>query len=308
MFYLMGRSLWFGAVSSQRAFAGVVVSVRDEGTPSLPPFAPNSILALEDVLFVASPLMLDFAGTGVMEESVAATVAALPRCDDGCGIAQRGLCPPCFQYVGCGLFPLGSDQPLVAATDFAFLVSFVGLSRVTDFLGSVVFAGLLELGTGLFISCRVKGTKENAKVQESCLKAVFDFFPQVIREGAAACIAITGFLPSAAACRMPAAAFLGLASMVEMKFRAAAAFEGTLTFFGCSQSCLSVPFSSWFFEKELQLALRSQCPSLRQLHVGCLQPRSWVWPPLSKGAKQQLRPKALSHSHGCSYSCLSVPF
>ena len=83
MFYLMGRSLWFGAVSSQRAFAGVIVSVRDEGTPSLPPFAPNSILALEDVLFVASPLMLDFAGTGVMEESVAATVAALPRCDDG---------------------------------------------------------------------------------------------------------------------------------------------------------------------------------------------------------------------------------
>ena len=230
MFYLMGRSLLFGAVSSQRAFAGVVVSVRDEGAPSLPPFAPNSFLALEDVLFVASPLMLDFAGPGVMEQSVAATVAALPRCDDGCGIAQRGLCPPCFQYVGCGLFPLGSDLPLVAATDFAFLVSFVGLSRVTDFLGSVVFAGLLELGTGLFISCRVKGTKENAKVQESCLKAVFDFFPQVIREGAAACMAITGFLPSAAACRMPAAAFLDLASMVEIKFRAAAAFEGTPTF------------------------------------------------------------------------------
>ena len=40
MLYSMGRSLWFGAVSSQRAFAGVVVSVRDEGTPSLPSFAP----------------------------------------------------------------------------------------------------------------------------------------------------------------------------------------------------------------------------------------------------------------------------
>ena len=87
-----------------------------------------------------------------------------------------------FSMLGCGLFPLGSDLPLVAATDFAFLVSFVGLSHVTDFLCSVVFAGLLEWGAGLFISCRVKGTKENAKVQESCLKAVFDFFPQVIRE------------------------------------------------------------------------------------------------------------------------------
>ena len=127
------------------------------------------------------------------------------------------------------IFPLGSDPPLVAAPDFAFLVSFVGLSHVTDFLGSVVFAGLLEWGAGLFISCRVKGTKEIAKVQESCLKAGFDFSPQVIREGAAACIAITGFLPAAAACRLPAAAFLGLASMVE-GFRAAAAFEGTLAF------------------------------------------------------------------------------
>ena len=225
----MGRSLWFGAVSSQRAFAGVVVSVRDEGTPSLPPFAPNSILALEYELFVASPLTPNFAGTGVMEESVAATVAALHRCDDGCGVAQRGLCPPCFQYVGCGLFPLGSDLRLVAAPDFALLVSFVGLSHVTDFLGSVVFAGLLEWGAGLFISCRVKGTKENAKVQESCLKAVFHISPQVIREGAAACIAFTGFLPAAAACRMSAAAFLGLASIVE-GIRAAAASEGTLTF------------------------------------------------------------------------------
>ena len=142
MLYLMGRSLWFGAVSSQRAFVGVV-SVRDEGvTPSLPSFAPNSILALEIELFVASPLMPSFAGTGAMEEeSTAAIVAALLRCDEGCGIAQPGLCPPCFQYVGCGLFPLGSDPPLVAAPDFAFLVSFDGLSHVTDFLGSVVFAG-----------------------------------------------------------------------------------------------------------------------------------------------------------------------
>ena len=223
----MGPSLWFGAVSSQRAFAGVVVSVRDEGTPSLPPLAPNSILALEDVLFVASPLMLDFAGTGVMEESVAATVAALPRCDDGCGIAQRGLCPPCFQYVGCGLFSLGSDLPLVAATDFAFLVSFVGLSRVTDFLGSVVFAGLLELGTGLFISmsCERK-QNENAKVQESCLKAVFGSPPQATREGAAARTATAGFSPSAAACRMPAAESLGLASMVENEVPSSSCVRG----------------------------------------------------------------------------------
>ena len=78
MLYLMGRSLWFGAVSSQRAFAGVVVSVRDEGTRSLPSFAPNSILALENELFVASPLMPNFARTGVMKESMAAIVAALP--------------------------------------------------------------------------------------------------------------------------------------------------------------------------------------------------------------------------------------
>ena len=98
----MGRSLWFGAVSSQRAFAGVVVSVCDEGTPSLPSFAPNSILALENELFVASPLMPNFAGTGVMEVSMAATVAALPRRDEGCGLAQPGLCLPCFQYVGRG--------------------------------------------------------------------------------------------------------------------------------------------------------------------------------------------------------------
>ena len=75
MLYLMGRSLWFGAG---------VVSVRDEGTASLPSFAPNSIMALENELFVASPLMPSFAGTGAMEESLAAIVAALLRCDEGC--------------------------------------------------------------------------------------------------------------------------------------------------------------------------------------------------------------------------------
>ena len=64
MICLMGRALWFGAVSSHRAFDGSV-SVRDVGvTPSLPPFAPNSILALENELFVASPLMPSFAGLG----------------------------------------------------------------------------------------------------------------------------------------------------------------------------------------------------------------------------------------------------
>ena len=198
-------------------------------TASLPSFAPNSIMALENELFVASPLMPSFAGTGDMEESTAAIVAALLRCDEGCGIAQPGLCPPCFQYFGCGLFPLGSDPPLVAAPDFAFSVSFVGLSRVTDFLGSVVFAGLLEWCAGLFNSCRVKGTKKPPKRRNLVRKLVLTS-QQVIREGAAACIAITGFFPSAAACRMPAAAFLGLASMVEMGFQAAAASEGTLAF------------------------------------------------------------------------------
>ena len=81
--------------------------VRDEGTPSLPSFSPNSILALENELFVASPLMPNFTGTGAMEESMAAIVAAFLRCDEECGIAQPGLCPPCFQYFGCGLLPLG---------------------------------------------------------------------------------------------------------------------------------------------------------------------------------------------------------
>ena len=42
----------------------------------------NSILALENVLF-ASPLMSNFAVSGAFEVSTAATVAALPRCDDG---------------------------------------------------------------------------------------------------------------------------------------------------------------------------------------------------------------------------------
>ena len=82
MLCLMRRSLWFGAVSSQRAFVALV-SVRDEGaTLALPSFAPNSILALEKELFVASPLMPSFTGTGAMEESTAAIVAALLRCDE----------------------------------------------------------------------------------------------------------------------------------------------------------------------------------------------------------------------------------
>ena len=80
----------------------------------------------------------------------------------------------------CGFFLLGSDPPLVAAPVFAFLVSFDGFSHFIDFLGSVVFAGLLEWGAGLFNSCHVKGTKETAKVKESCQKAGFDFAPQVM--------------------------------------------------------------------------------------------------------------------------------
>ena len=36
------------------------------------------------------------------------------------------------------------------------------------------------MGAGLFNSCRVKGTKETAKVKESCQKAGFDFSPQVM--------------------------------------------------------------------------------------------------------------------------------
>ena len=55
------------------------------------------------------------------------------------------------------------------------------------------------------------------------------FLLLVLREGAAACIAFTGSLPAADACRMSAAAFLGLASIVE-GIQAAAASEGTLTF------------------------------------------------------------------------------
>ena len=80
-------------------------------------------------LFVASPLMPSFAGTGAMEESTASIVAALLRCDEGCAIAQPGLCPPYFQCFRCGIFLLGSDPPLVAAPDFAFLVSIGGLSH-----------------------------------------------------------------------------------------------------------------------------------------------------------------------------------
>ena len=50
--------------------------------------------------------------------------------------------------------------------------------------------------------------------------------------------------------------------------------------------------------------MRSLASYLRQLHVGSLQPRSWVWPPWSKlGSNQQLRPWALAHSHGCIPVC-----
>ena len=74
--------------------------------------------------------------------------------------------------------------------------------------------------------CKGLFSGKNQEVKVSVLQ-VLQKTLQVIREGTAACIAITGFFSSAAACRIPAAAFLGLASMVEI---------------GCSYSCLSVPF------------------------------------------------------------------
>ena len=82
--------------------------MRDEGvTSSFPSFAPNSILALEIELFVESPLMPSFAGTGAMKESTAAIVASLLRCDEGCGLPTLGFALRAFSILGVVFFLWG---------------------------------------------------------------------------------------------------------------------------------------------------------------------------------------------------------
>ena len=80
MLCLVGRALWFGAVSSQRAFDGLVSVSDGEVTPSL---------------FVASPLMPSLAG---------AIVAALRCCDEGVAWPSLGFALRAFSILDVVLF------------------------------------------------------------------------------------------------------------------------------------------------------------------------------------------------------------